>query len=309
LQSDAPVTVLMATYNGAAFLDEQLRSIAGQQGVGRVDLYVSDDGSTDDTLARLADWAARWDRGTFQVVRGPGQGFAENFRSLAASVPVPEGYVAFSDQDDVWHPDKLEAAIRLLGPLGVRPAVYLSRTRLVDISGAHLGESPLFARPPAFRNAIVQSIGGGNTIVLDRPGFALFAESCRRTGFVSHDWWAYMLVTGAGGTACYDPVPHIDYRQHGSNLVGANTGWPARLDRLKRLLGGGFSAWTDRNLASLAACRDLLTEESRQLVDDLAAIRSTGFPCNLLRLRRAGLYRQTAFGNLGLAAAVAIGKL
>ena len=104
-------------------------------------------------------------------------------------------------------------------------------------------------------------------------------------------------------------MPHIDYRQHGSNLVGANNSWPARLDRLKRLVAGGFSAWTDRNLASLDACRDLLTEESRQLVDDLKTIRSTGLPANLSRLRRAGLYRQTTFGNLGLAAAVAIGKL
>ena len=160
MQSDAPVTVLMATYNGAEFLDEQLRSISGQQGVGRIDLHISDDGSTDETLARLAEWATRWDRGTFEVVRGPGQGFAENFRSMAAAIPVPEGYVAFSDQDDIWHPDKLAAAIRQLGPMADRPGVYLSRTRLVDISGAHLGESPLFARPPMLWTMALRKAGG-----------------------------------------------------------------------------------------------------------------------------------------------------
>ena len=308
LQSDAPVTVLMATYNGAAFLDEQVRSIAAQTGVGRIDMRVSDDGSTDGTLEKLADWARRWNRGQFEVAAGPGKGFAENFRSMAANAGAIEGFAAFSDQDDLWHADKLASALALLDPRA-GPAVYLSRTRLVDVTGRHLGESPLFARPPSFRNAIVQSIGGGNTIVFNRPGFDLFAESARRTGFVSHDWWAYMIVTGGGGTAVYDPVPHIDYRQHGSNLVGANNDWPARLDRLRRLLAGRFADWTVQNLAALDTCRDLLTAESRQIVDDLKAIRAARLPDNVRRLRRLGLYRQTTLGNLGLAVAVAIGKL
>ena len=83
--------------------------------------------------------------------------------------------------------------------------------------------SPLFRRPPSFRNALVQSLAGGNTMVLNRPARDLVALASRRARFVSHDWWAYLLVTGAGGAVHYSAKPLVRYRQHAHNLVGANT--------------------------------------------------------------------------------------
>jgi glycosyltransferase involved in cell wall biosynthesis len=302
------VAILLATYNGAAFLNDQLDSIAAQTGVGRIDICASDDGSSDQTRTMLAFWQGRWTRGDFTVLDGPGQGYAANFRSLLTSSAAGADYFAFADQDDVWDVDKLAAAIGKLAS-STGPALYLSRTRLIDESGKALGYSPLFSRPPGFRNAIVQSIGGGNTIVMNAAAFGLVAESARRTAFLSHDWWCYIICAGAGAKVIYDAEPHIGYRQHAGNVIGRNTGLAPRLKRLGLLLRGRFADFTARNLESLAACRDLLTPEALATIRELERIRAGAGPAAVGRLMRAGLYRQTAIGQLGLFGAAFLRKL
>jgi len=302
------VAILLATYNGASYLDAQLHSIANQIGVG-IDLFVSDDGSTDGTQELLARWARSW-HGRFEIFDGPCRGFSENFRSLALRAAHDSDFVAFGDQDDIWEPDKLSVAVAALDAgASDRPGLYFSRTRLISAAGEPIGFSPLFKEPPAFRNAIVQSIGGGNTMVLNRRGFGLFAESARRTSFATHDWWAYIICAGAGGFIYYDATAHIGYRQHADNLVGRNTGLLARLNRLRLVLRGNFAHWTDVNLAGLDRCSDMLTDDARTVVSALRDVRAARLLTAIRLLRRTGVYRQTGAGNLGLAFAAAIGKL
>lgn len=303
------VAVLLATRNGEAFLDEQLQSLAGQT-FPNIDLHASDDGSTDGTVARLRAWAGRWGRGSFGISRGPGQGFAENFRSLVIGTGMQADHFAFCDQDDIWEPRKLATAVEWLdaGDPG-RPRLFCSRTLTVDSGGTPTGLSPLFSRPPSFRNALVQSLAGGNTMVFNRAAFELLRRASLRSGFVSHDWWAYLIVTGAGGEVNYCVDPLVRYRQHAANLVGANTSARARLDRIRRLLGGQFARWTDINLAGLSRNRDLLTPDARAVCDSFAGARG-GPPTRRLRLLRAsGVYRQTGWGSASLWFAIAAGRL
>ena len=301
------ITVLFATYNGERFIEEQLASLAAQD-VPRLDVVVSDDGSIDGTLDILERWQQGWTMGTFEVRRGPGQGFAENFRFLLQTPGITDGYVAFCDQDDVWDRDKLSVALTsLAGETG--PAVYGSRTRLIDPDNKPIGHSPLFPRAPSFRNALVQSLAGGNTMVLNPAAAALVAESCKRTGFVSHDWWSYLLVTGAGGRAIYDRVPHIAYRQHESNLVGNNSAFAARVNRVRLGMQGRFANWNDVNLAGLTACADLLDASSREIVAKFVAARAnSGLPA-ILGLVRSRVYRQTVPGSVALWVAALLGKV
>lgn len=305
---DPRAVVLLATLNGAAFLDEQLASLAAQD-FARLDVVAGDDGSTDGTLDILRRWQRRWRRGVFTVVEGPGQGFAENFRQLILRPEAaPADYVAFCDQDDVWDRDKLSAAIGVLARSD-GAALYGSRTRLVDAQLRVLGQSPLFREPPHFRNAIVQNIAGGNTMVLNRAAFALVAESARRAGFVSHDWWSYLIVSGAGGTVHYDPEPRIAYRQHGRNAVGDNSSLAARWRRMGLLLSGGYRAWNDANLEALDACEDMLTGEARRLVAQFKSLRRGGPLRRLLTLKSCGFYRQLFGGRITLALAVLLRKV
>ncbi len=300
--------VLMATFDGGAFLERQLDTLAAQT-VPRIDVLASDDGSRDATPAILARRAALWSKGSFTIRSGPASGFAENFRSLIAAAGDDATHVFFCDQDDEWDADKMAVAIRGLDAAGDRPALYFGRTRSIDEAGAPLGASPLFRRPPSFRNAVVQSIGGGNTIALNADGFALLRESARRTGFVSHDWWSYMIVTGAGGKVIYDPVPRMGYRQHGANVVGSNRGARAGFTRLRRLFEGRFAGWTDRNLDGLTACRDLLSPEAAALVDELALARRAGPVRCALALGRLGIHRQTALSSIALYSAALLSRV
>ncbi len=249
----------MATYNGGRFLTPQLESIR-EQTIAEIDVLASDDGSTDDTSSILESFAANWPKGRFDIVRGPGQGFADNFRSLLARTDIDADYFAFSDQDDIWRPDKLEAAIAWLASRPPDcPALYCSRTELIDEGGRHIGFSPAFLRPPGLRNALVQSIAGGNTMVFNRAAYALLSEAARRTAFLTHDWWSYLLVTAADGEVHYALKPRVLYRQHGNNLVGSNSSWVARVSRLDLLLRGRFASWKDLNRAGLEKCDDMLS--------------------------------------------------
>ena len=310
LEPGTRVSIFLAVFNGEQFLRKQLDSIAGQIG-GQIDVWASDDGSSDSSKQILDDQASSWTRGRFHVVDGPRSGHAENFRSMLKRTEIHSDYFAFSDQDDYWHADKLEVAIRTLAPFrGVKPALYCGRTCLVDAEGKEIGCSPLFSREPSFKNAIVQSIAGGNTMVFNREAWNLVSESARRTGFVGHDWWTYLIVSGAGGEVIYDPTPHIEYRQHDGNLIGDNARWRSRINRIKRLFEGQFSKWNDRNIEGLNLCLDMLSEDSRRVLLDFQSLRAerSAFR-SLSRLQRSGLYRQSFYGNLGLKAGVFFNKI
>ncbi|WP_163266337.1 glycosyltransferase family 2 protein [Chelativorans alearense] len=303
------VAILLATYNGAPFLEEQLDSIA-RQDLPFIDVWASDDGSTDGTLEILDAWRARWCKGDFQVITGPRQGYVENFRRMMAMKSVDGAYIAFSDQDDVWDPNKLSYAVKKLDEVQPQAlAMYCGRTRLIGRDGSARGLSPLFARQPDFGNAIVQSIAGGNTIVLNRAAFDLVHESCLRTSFVSHDWWCYQIVSGAGGSIIYDPMPRISYRQHGGNLIGENQGWVSRMKRLQALAYGRFADWNAVNIDALDRCRDLLDENGRQTLDGFKAARKGGPLQSLRSLWAHHIHRQTAVSDVALYLAAAFGRL
>lgn len=294
--SSGNTAILMATRNGAEFLDEQIASLAAQ---GRaVDVWVSDDGSTDGTRRLLEEWQGRWRLGRFEILAGPQQGFAENFRSLVTNARIEADYYAFCDQDDIWEADKLARAQAWMADKDpALPRLFCSRTLNVTQDGAVIGLSPLFARPPSFRNALVQSLAGGNTMVMNRAARDLLAAASHGTSFVAHDWWAYLVVTGAGGEVCYSRRPLVRYRQHGANQIGANTSWRARGRRLRQLLGGQFARWSDLNLQGLEACRPLLTQDAVALYRGFATARRGGLGTRLGWIWRSGVYRQTPGGH------------
>jgi glycosyltransferase involved in cell wall biosynthesis len=303
------VTIVMATYQGELFLNEQLDSIAAQTH-RNWRLYVSDDGSTDETRAIVRQLGATLrGRNEVDLVDGPRKGFVANFLTSICQAPETD-YYAFSDQDDVWDPDKLERALSILERMPKdRPALYCGRTWIADTSGLPIGLSPAFLRPPSFGNALVQSIGGGNTMVMNHAARELLRAAGPDIDVVSHDWWTYQLVSGAGGAVYYDLEPRLRYRQHGSNSMGANNTFSARCKRLRLLFKGRFRQWTDRNVRALGQVRHLLTRENRVILDSLIEVRSRPLPRNLVMLYRSGIYRQTWPNNIGLIVATAFGKL
>jgi glycosyltransferase involved in cell wall biosynthesis len=307
MDSKPRVAILMATKDGALFLREQLESFAGQT-FGNWHLYVSDDGSSDDTMAVLQEFKQSTSA-SVDIRRGPNKGPSENFLSLACDPLIDADFFAFSDQDDVWFDDKLERAIARLIALGDgSPAFYCSRTLLVDRNNQKvLGTSPLFKRKPSFANALVQSLGGGNTMVFNRSTKRLLEQN--RSAAVIHDWWTYQLVTGAGGVAIYDEKPSLRYRQHGANVIGSNMGWRAQVRRLKMLVEGRFGRWNEVNISALFSAAKQLTDESKKQLSLFDGARRGRLDRRILNLWRSGVYRQTLRGNAALYLAVILAKL
>ena len=294
------VAILLCTYNGERYLHDQLASFQTQAHANWT-LWVSDDGSNDSTLALLEAYKQKWPSGKLSIVRGPAKGFAANFLSLTCKLEISADYYAYSDQDDIWVTDKLERAVQWLQtvPPDV-PALYCSRTRLVDEQLQEIGISPLFTKPPSFQNALMQSIAGANTMVFNNAARSLLCEAGADVPIRSHDWWAYLVVTGCGGVVYYDTKSSLDYRQHTGNLVGTNATWQARWQRVRMLMQGDFSGWNEGNIVALRRLQGKLTLENREILERFAKARDMGLILRLFNLKRCGIYRQTFLGNLGL---------
>lgn len=300
----------MALYNGGAHLSEQLATLAAQDHPDWT-LLASDDGSTDDSAARISAFA---ERHTVQLVEGAQQGAAANFLQLLARAPelLPDHpWVALSDQDDLWHPDRLSRGLRALAALPVDiPALWCSRVMIADGEGRPLRLSPARPKPPGFANALVQNIVPGNTVLLNPAAARLAAAAAPEAGrVVVHDWWLYQIVTGAGGTVLHEDAPALLYRQTGGNQIGANDRLRDKVRRLIGLIGGTAQGWSTTNIAALRGSGHRLSPENRELLEAFATLRQAPLPGRLRGLRRIRLYRQGLAGTVTLWLAALLGRL
>lgn len=229
------VSVAMATYNGAGFLGEQLRSIAAQT-LTPAELVVSDDGSTDSTLAVVRDFAERAPFPVRILEKTERLGFADNF--LFAVEQCRHVYVAMADQDDVWLPDKIEVAVaRMEADSSLLSLHRLTVTNEVlepqgvfdqGISGdARFGQLELDP----------YMTGWGNTMVLRRELAHFIARDRRprqfeRSFLLSHDTWFYVLAAALGSVS-HIAQPLILYRQHSTNVYGTKPTRP--IDRWRNI--------------------------------------------------------------------------
>jgi glycosyltransferase involved in cell wall biosynthesis len=303
------VAILLCTYQGGQYLPEQLDSF-GKQSHLAWSVWVSDDGSQDNTLDILRSYQEVWGPDRLSVLAGPRKGFAANFMSLICREDISADYYAMSDQDDIWHADKLERAAQWLKtvPQDV-PALYCTRTELVDEGGGKLGYSPLFRRRPSFRNALVQNVAGGNTMVFNNAARKLLITAGPDVKVAAHDWWAYIVVSGCGGKVFYDPIPSLLYRQHAKNLIGANTGMRARFERIGKLFRGHLRAWTDQHIIAMQPIIPSLSQDNLHTFDRFTSARQRSLIPRVFGIWRCGIYRQTRLGNLGLLAAAILNRI
>lgn len=221
------IEILMATYNGEAFLMPQIASIIEQTHEDWT-LIVSDDGSSDRTLELVRDCARKDMRIRMVDEPNPHPGSsARNFSHLMRRSTAD--YVMLCDQDDVWHPDKVERTLRRMRELEEEapdsPALVFTDMTVVDENRQVL--SPSFERLMkidtsnlTFSTALTQPFGAGCTMMANRRLVDLYVRTPPETPMLMHDWWLALLATGCGTMGHLD-ASTSDYRQHGSNVVGA----------------------------------------------------------------------------------------
>lgn len=303
------VAILLSTFEGEKFLSEQLKSIM-EQSYKNWSLYASDDCSSDKTFSVLKQFQNENVFKTRVKLNDTNQGFLSNFLTMVCDSNIKADLYAFSDQDDVWETEKLQKAVSWIKQIPQEcPALYCSRTTTVDEYNNPKGFSPLFTKPPSFKNAIVQSIGGGNTMLFNQAARELIAEAGVDVEVASHDWWTYMLVSGCGGAVFYDQESSLRYRQHDNNFIGTNNNFYSRLVRINMLVQGRFKNWNNGHISALSRMKHRLTDENIRTFDLFVKSREGSIFSRLLNLYRSRVYRQTVLGNIGLVVASLFKKL
>ena len=303
------IILLLASYQGAAYLKQQLTSLMAQSHPDW-SLIVGDDGSRDETAAIVKEFAATQPAGRVTMIKGPCAGATLNFLNLLEAAPSGAA-IAFCDQDDVWLPQKLEYAMEFLRKTD-GPAHYAARTIICDSDMIPLTNSRSFGRPLGFRNALVQACMAGNTSVFNPAAAELLkaaAPAARAARILSHDWWAYQITSAMGATLYHDSRPVLYYRQHGKSEVGRNDTLRAMAARMTKLFAGDFGGWLAHNYQALHAAHLPLDAESREVLDRFGELLTMSGPKAAGQIGRLGLYRQTRMGTAALFGAALAGRL
>jgi len=298
-----PISVVLCTYNGAAYLPEMLASLAQQS--RRPDRLVHrDDGSSDGSAGIVRRWASA-QRVDYREIdpQSPRLGPAKSFLSaLCGSPPADVHFLA--DQDDVWLPTKIERAASTLEEHAGTPALYASRLQIVDRLLRPIGVSPTPTRL-SFGSASCESLLTGCTMALTEQLRVLLASRALPDIRTMHDWWLYLLAS-ATGTVHFDSCPTVLYRQHGANVLGFEArGWQQLLKRWRRFI-------TSANVRShqLQELReryaDAMTPEALALSDLLAA--STSWRRRARAAVRAPVERQRRHDELATRLSILSGR-
>lgn len=258
------VSVALCTHNGSAFIAEQLRTIVAQS-VPPAEIVVSDDASSDRTLEIVHEFAGTLDASIrFVVLENPEPlGVVPNFEQAMRA--TTGDFIALSDQDDVWHPGRLEA---VLDRFADSPDLLLvsGDARLVDANGAPLGETLFSALE--IRDADIDSINGGRALdeLLRRNLVTGATTVIRRSLFELaapfpdpwvHDEWLAIIAASTGSIRVITDRL-TDYRQHDGNQIGASKlGLSGKFGRLREPRLGRNDYLLDRATVLLARLDDL----------------------------------------------------
>lgn len=225
------VCVVMSTYNGEKYLEEQIESILHQKDV-EVCIFVRDDGSKDSTVSVLKKYTPNY----LSYEEGDNCGAKNSFLKALYAAPDAD-YYAFADQDDVWDEDKLSLAICKIKEAEENNIgeciLYCGRTRLVDAELNLINTKVSSKKSKKTINGFLRGQtrqSAGCTMVLNR-NLKELASSYMPSIFPMHDAWLNNLCLAVGGIVIYDPVPHMNYRQHGNNVVGGKRGFVASVKR------------------------------------------------------------------------------
>ncbi len=239
------ITVLLASWNGENYIEEQLDSILGQDGLELEELriLISDDGSTDRTGEILECYRAQFPEQIILKHRSP----ERKKRDLEDGIPAAAGnffwllsqaadlepgktgdYYMLSDQDDVWKPNKIEALLNEMICLEVikgadHPILVHSDMEVVDanlkvICPSFFKYQKCDPSRTTFSELLAENSVTGGAVMMNRALLKLLKE--RPEACYMHDWWIALAASCFGTISCVREPLYL-YRQHGCNTLGA----------------------------------------------------------------------------------------
>ena len=219
------VEVIMATYNGGAYIKDQIDSILNQT-YKNIKIIIRDDGSTDNTIDIIKKYIERYKDKIIFVQDDVKCGSSKsNFMQLMRYTSAD--YVMFSDQDDYWLPKKVEITLNKMleieRSIGKdKPILIFASYKSVDGKLKDIKEKASHRQVAAYKlgfsNLLVQNYINGCLSMLNRKLVDMMGNYDER--ILMHDWWAALIASGAGKIEHVDEIVML-YRQHDNNVVGS----------------------------------------------------------------------------------------
>lgn len=258
------ICVLLSSYNGEKYIHDQIESILQQQQVN-VTLIIRDDCSKDETVKIIKEMQEQ--HSNIELLQGANIGPAMSFLELIRKAPAAEFY-ALSDQDDVWDYDKLIKGIQFLSDYDpTTPLLYHCNTQIVDsnLQFLRIGKTGKQA-PYSKYGAFMENHATGCTMIFNRSCQELIA-SCKPDYVSMHDSWIY-LIAEMFGKVIYDPQPHMKYRQHGNNVIGAKLSKKKYIsEHMKRVLNTNIQPRMDNTKSFYKCYKNRMSKEDKDKVE------------------------------------------
>ena len=293
------VNILMSTYNGQQFLAEQIRSIQ-EQSYTDWTLFIRDDGSSDNTKEILKDFEHQDSRiHLIDNDKSDNLGVIKSFHKLVNHDRAD--YYFFSDQDDVWLPNKLELSLKeAQNYLADFPLMVYMDLKVVNQDLEIMTESMVKSQSHHANTELVQELTE-NTVT---GGVAMInhalAEMWQETDdILMHDWYLALLASAFGNLVFIDQPGEL-YRQHSDNVLGART----LSKRFKKWIRPHilFAVYWDLIKNSQKQARHLLqmplSQSNRELIEAFVTIMDKPMLERFRILRKYGLRKNKAFHTL-----------
>ncbi len=300
------VSIVMATYNGAAYLEEQIESIV-KNTYTDWHLEICDDGSTDRTLEIATAWQERYPDKISITVNQENVGVTNNF--LEGAKRAKGDYIMFCDQDDVWFPNKIADTLHFMQEKeqeaeSKKPVLVFTDAKLVNAVLQKMGDSffaynKLDTTKIDLQHLLIENKVIGCTAMFNRALTEKLVVAPQQARY--HDWWVALIAATFGQVYYFDQVT-MYYRQHGANVVGAQNfvsyvwnkiqHFP---DQKENLIACEKQAWEFLEIYN----GDIL-EEQRQIIADFANLQSVNWIERKDRLFRYGYWKSGKIRNIGL---------
>lgn len=311
---NAQVDILLATYQGADYLEDQLQSIVNQSYQNWY-LWVRDDHSSDNTSIILEKWVQRLSGKMTLLPRGERLGVKKNFSELMHRSQAP--YIVFADQDDRWLPNKIEASLALMKK---NEAMYGTSVPLLIHTDLIVADKNLNILDPSFwkyskinplantlNRLLVHNVVTGCTMLMNRSLLQLAMPIPQEA--IMHDWWIGLVASAFGHIDSLDQ-PTLFYRQHGKNDTGAKdwrnlSAYLIQAKKLLRLRGREelrrrLSKTIHQSFQFLERYENLLEPHKKKIVQNYVVLSQSSLLTKRYLFFKHRYFKNTFAKNLGM---------
>lgn len=302
------VAVVMATYNGEKYVEEQIKSILSSS-YQDFELFIFDDGSKDSTISILERYKADYPDKINFIRNSVNYGVTMNF--IQALAKMTADYIMFCDQDDVWLPNKIGVTLKRMKHMETqfskeKPIAVFTDARVVDqrlstIHPSFFGSGHLNPRKTDLAHLLMENKLIGCTVMVNAALRRMLQGNRMPQHARYHDWWIALIAASLGKIGFVEESTLL-YRQHGSNIVG-DSGFSSylknRISGLKKQKKA-LDALYQQAEEFLSIYCSQLSEDNRDILRRFSALEELGFMKRRIEAVRSGFLKSGLVRNIGL---------